>query len=234
MKTNVENVGRKSRAIRTGLNVSSAKNGCLKISKSEYEHLGAIKGKVSWFCPPCKTDFKNLKRASAELRKENQELKQMIESMTDRLDNIEKRLHSGSHDTNMPTRNDPEHLEELIYENIKEHNEREKKKCNLVIFGIEESHSSEAKDRQDYDRSFCTQLFSEVIKPEDKTNIVTIVRIGKPQRENVNRSSTDANRTNQRNGNPNPRPLLIKFENDGMKWDVLSKAKILKNVTEGK
>ena len=94
--------------------------GCLKISKSEYDHTGEIEGKVSWFCPPCKTDFKNLESANAELRKENQELKQMIESMTDRLDSIEKRLDSGSHDTNIPTRNDPEHLEELIYENIKE------------------------------------------------------------------------------------------------------------------
>ena len=72
--------------------------------------------------------------------------------------------------------------------------------------------------RQDYDRSFCAQLFSEVIKPEEGTNIETVVRIGKPQRENVNRSSTDESRTNK-NGKPNPRPLLIKFQNADMKWE---------------
>ena len=60
-----------------------------------------------------------------------------------------------------------------------------------------------------------------MLKVEDEAKIEITVRLGKPRREEADEENGNHQRTK-------PRPLLIKFENEKMKWDVLRNAKNLK------
>ena len=87
-------------------------------------------------------------------------------------------------------------------------------------------------ERKNHDKTFCERLIKDVLKVEDETKIEVTVRLGKPKRRegteevNGNQPSTISGE------NPKPRPLLVRFENEKMKWSVLSNAKNLKYCKE--
>lgn len=202
--------------------------GCLKISKADYENIMGLKNIVKWFCINCDGTYNSLKRDNDSLRKdnydlkkENKNLKKLITDIVDRIDKLEKRFqdtHLGSDGL--------QNLDERIAEHIQENNERERKKSNLIIFGVEESYDREIEGRKAHDMAFCEELITNVLKVETETKMEVVTRLGKP--------AWNGNERDTERGNVRRRPLLIKFENPRMKWNVISRARELKNVQEEK
>ena len=196
-----------------------------------------LKSIIQWFCTTCKMRQATLRKANENLRKEietlqdeRDELSNLVAKIIERLESLERKLSENQHSGR--TMYNETKMEEKIAEGIKEHQERERKKPNLIIFGIEESNSEDVEERKNHDKTFCERLIKDVLKVEDETKIEVTVRLGKPKRRegteevNGNQPSTISGE------NPKPRPLLVRFENEKMKWSVLSNAKNLKYCKE--
>ena len=122
-------------------------------------------------------------------------------------------------------------------ERIKEYHERERKKSNIIIFGVNESE-----DRpRETDLNFCEDLFREVLKmnPGDTKN-EEVYRVGKvaEKREDRPRQNESINGSQSDNAGYGPRnrvkvrPLIVRLEKPWMKWQIIKNARHLKNVVE--
>ncbi|XP_068246511.1 uncharacterized protein [Palaemon carinicauda] len=151
--------------------------GCGKISKDEYKSICEMKGKVMWFCISCKGKYRNVNKTNEKLRRENEVLKEIVDKLTDRLERIEEKL-------DRQTNFDAVQLEEKIEEHINEHFEREKKKTNVIIFGVEEFVSEDGYERKRHDNKYCEDLFEVLELPEERRKIDMAYRLGRySQRE---------------------------------------------------
>ncbi|KAK3877486.1 hypothetical protein Pcinc_017812 [Petrolisthes cinctipes] len=99
---------------------------------------------------------------------------------------------------------------------IKEKEERDRRKNNLVIHNIEEPNNMNEKELYDHDLAICMDIFgNEIGEPIEEGDIVSITRLGKKEEEGENQ-------------NPRPRCLLIKMKEPEKKWSILKNAKKMK------
>lgn len=163
--------------------------GCLKINVSNYKKIQDIKDLVRWFCYDC--DGKIMLAVKK------------INELEDKITAIEERLE--------------EDIEKKVEEILDEKFEREKRKNNLIIFGLQEAREdvSDPKDRIGFDVNNVENLHVGVdnnLKIEG-SDIEKVVRLGK------------------RNSGPDqrPRPLSIKFKSVDKKYEILGAARNLKD-----
>ena len=96
--------------------------------------------------------------------------------------------------------------------NIEKDQEEEKRKNNLVLYVVPESNREIAMEREREDEQRCQYIFKEVLGvSKERYNIVKTVRLG------------------QRKENGRYRPLLVKFNNEREKWNILSQSKRMKD-----
>ena len=183
--------------------------GCVKVSKDEYKSICEMKGKVLWLCISCKGNCKSVNKENRKLKKENEALMDIVANLTNRLERIEDKLDRQANCDELE-------LDKKIEEHVSEHFEREKKKTNLIIFGVEESNSEDGYERKQYDNDCCKELFQVLEIKEVNRKVDVVYRLGrKNQGEDGNVGEGAGN--GERAVRPRPRPLLIKMENEKLK-----------------
>ena len=73
-------------------------------------------------------------------------------------------------------------LDEAIDNRWEEQRQREKSKCNLVIFNIKELCEEEVKKRIEHDKEECRDLFREVLKIQS-FSLEKITRLGRVEKD---------------------------------------------------
>lgn len=164
------------------------KNTCVDVSTSEIRVLNSNKG-YDWSCKDCRVfgnDLKDLKAIILKLQDDIQALK---------TENSEIRQSSTSFD-----------FEEVIAEIT----DREKRKCNLIVYGLEEPNQDQlASDRIESDRKQITSVLNTVAPELPFVNIKPI-RLGRHTAGKV-------------------RPVKITLKEERSVHDVIKNGSALKN-----
>ena len=162
-----------------------------------------------------KNDNKILNNAYQEVKKNLDNLK--VEIKNDVLKELreEMKLYKDKEQNVNRNNENSMNLREEIMKAIKEEEERKERKCNLVIYNLEESKKQFGKDRDLEDLERIKDIFNNSIKVEN-FQIVKSFRMGRKQDSNTNE-------------NTRSRPVLIKMSDEKEKWNVLKNAKELKD-----
>lgn len=187
--------------------------GCVGIGGEYYRLLS--ESKIDWVCTPCKESITNMKRENTTLANENELLREENKLLKERLASLERRV------TEIKDELKKEIIDEVninvtqMIDSFKEVDDKKKRENNLVLYNMEESKQADGKNREKEDIRKCQQLIQEGIGIEqDFFNIKKAIRLGKWQ-----------------NSQERPRPLLIRLDDAEEKWNIIKKAKNLKNYT---
>ena len=172
----------------------------------------------------------SLKKVIEELNKENESWKKSYQDLEKSFDKIKQELKadilkevriefgnslqpdrtSSNKDSSQVIQLDNLNIREEITKVLKEQEEKKMRKNNIVLYNISESTKQNAKEREEEDLAKTKELISQGIKVEGCC-IEKIIRFGR---------TTEGLRS---------RPILVKMEEQGDKWNVLKNAKNLKN-----
>lgn len=166
--------------------------GCLKISASKYKLIKQVEDIVRWFCVDCD------RKVITAVRK--------ISDLAEKIKSVEEKIETE--------------VASKVEEYMEEKMEREKRRNNLVIFGINEAPEevSEAQSRKEYDLDVIKNLHvgvSDDLKV-DQSEIDQVYRLG--------RRSTEPGRK--------PRPLCIKLKTEDKRHQILGSAKKLRDAKD--
>ena len=156
---------------------------CLGLSFEKYKKVREVEDLMKWFCESCNAGFKKLKHQVTILENKVQQLESGMErAINDKITDI-----------------------------VMERMEREKRKKNLIFFGLPEADAEvEGSDRASFDKSSLRALRNVDTELEIKNeNIELCFRVGKPERKKT-------------------RPLCVKFKDAAVKGRVLRGGKHLR------
>lgn len=170
------------------------KYSCVDLTVSEVRAINGKKG-LSWRCVNCSSlgnDIQALQATLIELKNEILELKrQAAQSNSPMVDNSQ--------------------FEEIL----QEMNERQRRKCNVVVFGFKEDVITGVQSRADRDKNNIADMLREISVPENVC--VKAIRIGK----------ADHNRNT-------PRPIKVTVNDEFLTHEIIRKAKNLSNTVRYK
>ena len=107
---------------------------------------------------------------------------------------------------------DMEKIKEYVDEYMREQEDTNRRRNNVVIHNIPEPRGGSAKERLDKDKHVCTELFETSLRLEkDEVEITKVMRLGKTVQEGKNR------------------PVLLVLRSKEEKREVLRRAKNLKD-----
>ena len=183
---------------------------CVDIPLEAYTWMRKVTG-ARWFCSMCNSKVDKLMEKANSLEVETKVLRTDMNSVTKRLEIVEKKL-EGS-------------VKKEIGSALNEQVDIEKRKLNLVVFNLPEPENTE-NTVWDIDTKVAkdTKEISRIIKDNLKIHISdnTIV--------NARRLGTlDTTSDSAKNGTPKPRPLKITFSDITKKRDLLTAAKKLRS-----
>ena len=179
--------------------------GCHGVSLGFYRALQENKDQ-QWFCKPCRQEMKQMEDRIKQLTKEKEELKEKLKEFEHKWETFKEDL---KQDTVTST---VEIVMERMSDHLKEIEERNNRRKNLVIYNIPESESQNPQDRKTDDLVKCCDIFEASLKVTEY-EIENTVRLGKKE----------SNRK---------RPLLVKMMRESDKINILKNAKNLKDETE--
>lgn len=192
--------------------------GCGKCSLSLYKVLQEEDQQL-WFCPECRpgvvqacAQVKRLKEENQTMKQEMKELKEKYEDLTKEIKQMDERR--KVREEGMVDRAVGEavkRMEMLLAESERQKEEkedRERRRKNVIIFNLPESNKEQGKDRELDDKQTCEQVFERTLNVGG-CKIEKVFRLGKKQDAKV-------------------RPTMVKFEDEVSKWQIISKAKYLK------
>ncbi|KAK3887867.1 hypothetical protein Pcinc_008017 [Petrolisthes cinctipes] len=219
---------------------------CEEMDRELYLQIGKHKG-MCWFCTDCQVNVKKnmvetgkLREINANMKKELDLIKEGNEQMNRIMKKYEdkwKEINKEESDVNkgiseeleaikLQNKEFQEKIEEMdrrwkereedlvdtvtkrILEELAEREEKERRKNNVVVFNISESRKESNQEREREDRNLCMDLFREKLRVED-AEIEQIFRLGRREEGKT-------------------RPLTVKLSKVGAKWDLIKKAKYLK------
>ncbi|KAK4327146.1 hypothetical protein Pmani_002375 [Petrolisthes manimaculis] len=146
------------------------------------------------------------------LKEDNKQLINQIRSLEDRMDNLKVQL--------------KKEIIEEIYEEFEEREIKEKKKNNLIIFNIEETEYPSRQEKIQKELDTCIQVFKEIQSEVKDEDIVETFRIGKYRREEGNEEGQEEGQAQIKR---KPRPILVKLKDERTKWEIIKKAKTIRN-----
>jgi predicted RNase H-like nuclease (RuvC/YqgF family) len=165
-----------------------------------------------WFCNKCKGAVKKNNEKIKELEAKNKEMEDKLKDMDEKWEKFKEEI---MNETAERVRKELNHdlvkqtMECVMYQ-LKEDEEKNKRKANLVIYNLEESDKSEIEERTTDDLEGVKYVVGNSMGvPARDYRIKELIRMGKI--------------TEGRN-----RPLLIKFADEKEKWHVLKYANNLK------
>lgn len=194
---------------------------CLGKSDLEYDIL--CKSDSMWFCGPCKgivernivTDLKIEARCSEIVKEFEQRMAAIEKDMLTKCNESDVRKIVQEELKSKPTTeimypNGVVHPETTVTEVISEINERNSRKNNLILYGIEECNSQDTEERKENDANVLREIASKCDIKLENYRINKIVRLGKYDKEK------------------NKRPMLIQCDTPQLKIDILKNAHKLK------
>ncbi|KAK4322910.1 hypothetical protein Pmani_006359 [Petrolisthes manimaculis] len=146
------------------------------------------------------------------LKEDDKQLINQIRSLEDRMDNLKVQL--------------KKEIIEEIYEEFEEREMKEKKKNNLIIFNIEETEYPSRQEKIQKELDTCIQVFKEIQSEVKDEDIVETFRIGKYRRKEGNEEGQEEEQTQIKR---KPRPILVKLKDERTKWEIIKKAKTIRN-----
>ncbi|KAK4311951.1 hypothetical protein Pmani_016582 [Petrolisthes manimaculis] len=146
-------------------------------------------------------------KTETKLAKELNIIKKQVEGMQKKIENLGKKWEERENEMD-------EYITKKVFEIIKEKEERDRRKNNLVMHNIEEPNNMNEKELYDHDLAVCMDIFgNEIGERIEEGEIVDIARLGKKEEEGENQ-------------NRRPRCLLIKMKEPEKKWSIIKNAKI--------
>ncbi|KAK4316732.1 hypothetical protein Pmani_012140 [Petrolisthes manimaculis] len=148
-------------------------------------------------------------KTETKLAKELNIIKKQVEGIQKRIENLGKKWEERENEMD-------EYITKKVFEIIKEKEERDRRKNNLVMHNIEEPNNMNEKELYDHDLAVCMDIFgNEIGERIEEGEIVDIARLGKKEEEGENQ-------------NRRPRCLLIKMKEPEKKWSIIKNAKKIK------
>ena len=130
--------------------------------------------------------------------------------VNNKLSKMEEKIHHQEQAVKKFETNVDQLLDEKVDDKNKEMEERERRKKNLVVFGIPENNNADPVERKKHDTEKFSSVCNELGVPEVSSEILNSFRLGA---------------TNPKN---EPRPLKIILKSEEQKRKILSKARNLK------
>lgn len=210
---------------------------CLKCSALSSEEFGLFTkmNAAHWFCPPC--EFKAMeavkmdqiveercKKFLGETQKRLEKLEQMsngwskVEELCKRLESDVKEIKSSLTDKQRMEPSDiaqdvlASSVQSIFQDCVKEESEKDKRKHNIVVYGLAENDSEDGKERQYYDTASTRGMLDYL---EIEGEVKRVIRLGRRQ--------LDASETSSR-----PRPVLVEFSNADSSAEAKRKASKLR------
>lgn len=190
--------------------------GCEQVGAKEYVKIMELSDIVAWSCRRCRGQQKDMKVMIKKLKEENMILKVENEELQKRLLAIESKVESIEKGVNVEETL-IEEISERVLEVVREEEDKRNRLNNLVLFGVHESDKEQGYDREQDDKERCNEIF-DIGVGIGNVEIEQVIRLGK-------RNSSGYDRTQL----PKPRPLLVKLRYATAKFDILKKAKNLRN-----
>lgn len=205
---------------------------CIKcLNKSDEEYKILSKSDSMWFCGPCKSIIE--RNIVTDLKIEER-CNEIVRDFEMRLASIESDLRTKCNESDvrkivqdeLKIQNETKSQtavesnatapENTVTEVISEINERNSRKNNLVLYGIEEKNSENREERIEHDTEIVREIAKECGIELDSYPIGKIVRLGKYSKEK------------------NKRPMLVRCETPNLKIDILRNAHKLKGEEQEK
>lgn len=224
-----EKCGNCGRKVQNGLQCDGCKdwyhNNCQGVPKDLSEMLGKYPNQA-WFCSRCKHAFKNKGADSKRmevLEQQNKELMDKLKEVTRKLDNMREEIKkevmqqlTANEQTGVPV-NEEDIVQKTIaqvIDYIKEEEDKNRRKPNLVMYNIPESNKEDVAERIDEDLAVCCDIIENSLGVgREEFSIKKVIRLGKPRHDGNNRN----------------RPVLLKLTDEDEKWKIVKKAKNLKH-----
>lgn len=192
-------------------------SGCEKVNKELYLILKKYK-ELDWYCRECKGQMRN---ATLEVKKIRQELEEVRQAMQEakaqnNSDGVLKELRDMRKEINNLHRQPPdmEAVREYVDERLQEQDEINRKRKNLVLYNVPESTRQRGEERQDEDMGKCIDLIENSLQFEkDSIQVTKVMRLGYQREGKI-------------------RPMLIKLGCEEEKFEILRRAKYLKDETD--
>lgn len=194
---------------------------CSKLSSKEYSFLQKSK-LLHWFCRDCEKPTLGARKREELVEEHGNEskllndvvnsLSEMVRSLSDKLSLLCNELTEVKaqlkNTEEKEVKNKTADLSEVANDSSRELLDRERRKANLVWFGIPESNASDAKDRVMDDSAFVVDCCSKVLNTS--IDVISCKRL---------RSKDTAGNT--------VRPLLVTVKDSAQVWSVLKTARKL-------
>ena len=166
---------------------------------------------VTWHCRNCKESIKVATSTMKDLELENKKLREILEEIKNTLKKeIKEEILNELRNERVNSAAKKTEFARVV-EDLEE---KRKRRENLVVFHLPESKEDEPQKREEEDKKNLAVLFRDALQVND-CGVTKAIRLGK--RDSASEKS---------------RPLLIKMRNVDEKWDILRKAKTLRDATE--
>ena len=177
--------------------------GCGQVDQDDFKVFK--KSKYVWCCRACSQgtrenlqSLKEMKKTFREIQEENKELKSLLEKHEERLKKLED------------TKETIAQIKDHIMEEMKEEEDRRKRKNNLILHRVKEETTEGETARNDVE--ICNKVFSEVLEVRD-VEVMEVKRLGRPNQGK-------------------DRPLLVKLSQSETKYAILKQAKNLRRARD--
>ncbi len=185
--------------------------GCTKLKEKIYKAIEGSEKELSWFCALCKPDVKNMLSNFERFKKVDHEIEKNKKAIDDKIKECLRNFKP------VVPAVQAENVQEIVTNLITERNtndgelrseeaEIERRKPNLIFFGVPESSSTDSSARMLEDFHLVKSLYEDKVDIEPQ-NVKSIFRIGKADDRGRNR------------------PLLLKFESVDLKNNLLRNSK---------
>ena len=156
-------------------------NHCLHISRSAYDLISKSKTTdgIMWFCSHCRISLPATKKLLQRL--DDLESKQLSyeRKMKELQINMEKKCKQNDQADNSPETIEKIDVASIVSQVLEEQNEREKRKFNVVCFGLPESQENSSEERRDDDKERIGRVIRDDIGLDDFSMVNEPIRLGR-------------------------------------------------------
>jgi uncharacterized coiled-coil protein SlyX len=209
-----ENCSKSTLAVRCIMCTLWAHKDCIKMSDSTYRGLEAQKnetGTAFWVCRPCQSFGQRVQHQFAESNKRHDATEKRVEANSRRIAEAEKEMDKMKEALRKMEEKIGKEQGERDDNICDEMQEREVRRMNLIIHGVEEQPREVRGNREriEKDKERCEKIFVAMKARTRKNDIRFCRRIGET--------------------GDDPRPMVIGLENEEEKRHLLGRARELKN-----
>lgn len=204
-----ENCGKKQATVKCVMCTLWAHKSCVKMPDALYKTLDTQfkeTGSAFWVCRPCQNFGQRVQHQFAESNKRHDETEKRVNSNEREIQNSKTEINKLRREMEMMK--EKMNTESAVREDrmCDEMQEREVRRMNLILHGVQEPADSVKgnRERMERDKDTCEEIFRTINARTTKDRIRFCRRIGEK--------------------GTNPRPVVIGLEDEGEKRNILSKA----------